>query len=141
MIRRHPALSVVSIIYFTSLAALCLTPNNLLARGTVGARRLLPWASASGVEIAVGMLLFVPMGVLLVLITGRRRWFGVLVVGVIACCWLRLAAMVWLPRQQVAAESVVPHIAGTMVGIALAVTLLALRRRPAAQVAAVPQRS
>ena len=49
--------------------------------------------------------------------------------------------MVWLPRGQVQSDSVVPHIAGTVVGVALAVTVLALRRRPTAQVTAVAQRS
>jgi cyanate permease len=146
MIRRHPALCVVAAIYFVALALLCLTPNSLVARGSASIRRLVPWATASGAEAVISLLLFVPVGVLLVLITGRRKWVTVLVIGVLASCWLRLAEMVWMPREHIGVGSVMPHVVGTAVGVALAITLLAmrrrsLRRRPVTQLSALAQRS
>jgi cyanate permease len=146
MIRRHPALCVVAAIYFVGLALLCLTPNSVVARTGGGIRRIVPWASASAAEVVVSLALFIPVGVLLVLITGRRRWVTVIVVGVLASCWLRLAEMVWMPKEHIGVGSVMPHMAGTALGVAIALTLLAMRRRtlerrPAAPVAAMAQRS
>jgi hypothetical protein len=146
MMRRHPALCVVAAIYFLGLALLCLTPNSVVSRASASIRRLVPWASASVAEVVVSLVLFVPVGVLLVLITGRRRWVTVLVVGVLASCWLRLAELVWMPRGHIGGGSVMPHVAGIAVGMVLAVTLLALRRRsierrPIAQGATLAQRS
>jgi hypothetical protein len=138
MVRRHPALCVVAAVYFVGLALLCLTPNSIVARGSVAARRLAPWASASAAEVVIGVVLFVPVGVLLVLIVGRRRWAFVLVTGVLAAFWLRLAEMVWMPRERIDAGSVAPHIAGTAVGVLLALVLLRARRRTPPRRAVVP---
>ncbi|CAN5157185.1 hypothetical protein BH11ACT2_BH11ACT2_12690 [soil metagenome] len=133
MMRRHPALCVVAGGYFLALAVLCLTPNTVVARGISGLRRVAPWASASGTEVVVGVILFVPVGLLLVLISGRRRWVAVLVIGALACFWLRLAEMVWLPVQRLTAGSVMPHLAGFALGVAIAVAALAMRGRTAAR--------
>ena len=131
MIRRHPALCVVAAAYVAALALLCLTPNGLVRWGALRLRTLAPWVSADALEFVIGVLVFLPLGVLLVLIVGRRGWFGVLVFGVVASCWVQLATMVWMPDGVGGARSVVAHIAGTAAGVGLALALLSRRRSSA----------
>lgn len=133
MLRRQPALCVVAAVYFVGLVLLCLTPNSLVGRAAVAVRRVAPVLSTPAAEMILGVILFVPVGALLVLITGRRRWIAVIAIGALASCWLRLAEMVWMPRERIDAGSVMPHIGGTALGVLIVVVALAVRNRSAAR--------
>jgi hypothetical protein len=128
VITRRPALSILAAVYLAGLALLCLTPNTLVARGVAAGRRVLPGTSGATVEFTIDALLFVPVGVLVVLIVGRRRWLGVVMFGIVAACWLQLGAMVWLAEQPVSSRPVLAHITGCIAGVAIVLLVVGVRR-------------
>jgi glycopeptide antibiotics resistance protein len=130
VIRRHPALSVVALIYFAALAWTTLTPapfggarTALMAQAARILRRNAPtsWVTQNGLEFASNVVLFIPLGLLLVLMLGRRHWFGVLFVGLITSCWIELAQSVWLPMREADPRYIAAHVAGTTLGIVIAI--------------------
>jgi glycopeptide antibiotics resistance protein len=87
------------------------------------------WMTQNGLEFASNVLLFIPLGLLLVLMLGRRHWFGVLFVGLITSCWIELAQSVWLPMREADPRYIAAHVAGTTVGIIVAVAIIGSQRK------------
>jgi hypothetical protein len=63
---------------------------------------------------------FVPVGVLLLLMLGRRRWWVSIVFGLLGAAWIEAGQTVWMPAGYASALDVVWAGAGTVVGVALA---------------------
>ena len=89
------------------------------------------WVTADGVEFALKVLIFVPLGLLLVLIAGRRKWLFVVFLGVLTSCWIELAQDIWIPSRAADARDVFANSAGTMIGALIALAILAARVRRA----------
>jgi glycopeptide antibiotics resistance protein len=113
-------------IYLVALAWLTLTPSSSSAEAVSILRRLLAvvqsfdalaWVRFDQVEFAANIALFLPMGVLMTLLLGRRGWWAALAAGVIASCWIELAQYVWLPSRVADPRDLASNAIGTAIGV------------------------
>jgi glycopeptide antibiotics resistance protein len=112
--------------YLVALAWLTLTPGSTSGEALSILRRLLAvmqsvdalsWVTFDTLEFTANIALFVPMGVLVTLLLGRRGWWAALAVGVIASCWIELAQYVWLPSRVADPRDLVSNSIGTALGV------------------------
>lgn len=94
----------------------------------------------SNIEFVSNILLFVPLGLLLTIITGpRRRWLAPASC-LIASCAIELGQALFLPERVASVGDVIANTIGGVVGTAIAVAVQAVRasarRRAAARAAA-----
>ena len=113
-------------IYLVALAWLTLTPSDTSGEALSILHRLLAvlqsidalaWVRFDQVEFAANIALFVPMGLLLTLLLGRRGWWAALLVGIVASCWIELAQYVWLPSRVADPRDLVSNSIGTALGV------------------------
>jgi dolichol kinase len=116
MFRAHPIVTTVGIVYF---GVLCFV--------TMGPR------ADNGSSFGGTLVLFVPAGLLLVLLLGRHHWFAALLVGVVGVVWLELACIVWRPDAPAVPTDVLSSSIGVSVGILLGLAVSRLRSRPHTQ--------
>lgn len=112
MLRRQPVVTVVGVVYFGGLCFLSLGPR----------------AELESTPLA-GVLLFVPAGVILMLLFSRKHWFAAFTVGVLGIVWLELACVVWRPDAPIRTSDLLAGIAGLVVGLLAGALLDALRGR------------
>jgi glycopeptide antibiotics resistance protein len=132
VLRRHPVLSLLTVAYGVALAILTLTPAadgervySLLTRLVALFERFdrTDWITYGVAEFAANIVLFVPLGVLLVLLLGRRRWLAVIVAGLLASCWIELAQGIWIGDRVADSRDLVSNTLGTAIGVVLAMML------------------
>lgn len=138
MFRRHPVLTPLTVAYLLALAWLTLTPSSNNDEAFSLLRRLttllhdhgMRWLTFGSAEFLANIILFVPMGVFLVLLLGRRRWWLGVIGGVLASCWIELAQGVWLTTRVADPRDLVSNSIGTALGVlvALVITWPAARR-------------
>jgi glycopeptide antibiotics resistance protein len=128
VLRAHPNLSLLLFVYLAVLGWVTLTPAGNIESSTSALAQLaqamsagtgLRWIDFALVEFAANIILFVPMGVIVLLLLGRERWWVVIAVGVIASCWIELAQGVWLPSRVADPRDLVSNSLGTALGVAL----------------------
>ncbi|HWR85754.1 MAG TPA: hypothetical protein VN200_07160 [Rhodoglobus sp.] len=106
----------------------------LISCVTAGYLLLLVWLtfmpSADGRPPAsVWMLVgFAPVGALLVLLLGSRRWWSAAGFGVLGAAWVEAAQTIWLPIYA-SGWDVLMGGAGVVLGVAIGYAALGLRRR------------
>ena len=129
MFRRHPLLSLLTVAYLGALAWVTLTPSSNSDRAfsllQVVVRELQSHASTDfdtydDVEFLANIALFVPMGVFVVLLFGRRMWWAGIFAGVLASCWIELAQGVWLSDRVSDPRDLVSNSLGTLLGVLVA---------------------
>jgi len=125
-------------VYLVGLVIVCLTPDSFVITASKAARRTAPFASFSTLDAALNVVLFVPLGLLVLLMVGRKRWITVVIVGIIGSCWLQLAEMVWLPTTGASTGSFLEHIGGAAIGVGLGLVALRLRAGRVTAVKAAP---
>jgi glycopeptide antibiotics resistance protein len=146
MLLRHPILSFASFAYLAVLGWLTLTPqastidSNLLWRLAERLQRLpgLDWVTFLHLEFAANVALFVPFGVLGVLLLGRSRWWLAIILGLVATVAIELAQQGIAGRVSDPRDLVANGL-GTIVGVLLALIMTvgdARRNRMARQAAA-----
>jgi glycopeptide antibiotics resistance protein len=127
--RRHPLLSLLTVAYLGALAWVTLTPSSNSDRAfsllQVVVRELQLHASTAfltydDVEFLANIALFVPMGVFVVLLFGRRMWWAGIFAGVLASCWIELAQGVWLSDRVSDPRDLVSNSLGTLLGVLVA---------------------
>jgi glycopeptide antibiotics resistance protein len=137
MTRRHPLLSVLTLVYLLAVGWLTLGPQPADAGPDGFVRQILAvlrqsaltsWLSYDGVEFTANVVMFVPMGVLFTLLFGLRRWWLALVIGIAATCLIE-GAQVFIPTRVSDVRDLVANTLGTLLGIAI-VAASALVRRP-----------
>ena len=101
MTRSRLVTIVVAAVYFGALAMLTFVPVP-----ESQARSGWMWSFA----------LFIPVGLLLVLLMGKRRWWAALGFGVLGAAWIEAAQTVWLPHCANVAD-LVAGCAGVSVGV------------------------
>ena len=129
MLRRHPILSVVTLAYLGALAWLTLTPSDASERTFSLLHRIVQTLQSDAstefltydrVEFVANVVLFVPMGVFVVLLLGRRLWWAGIFAGVLASCWIELAQGIWLSDRVSDPRDLVSNGLGTLLGVLLA---------------------
>lgn len=121
MSRARPLLSMIAALYFGSLIGLAFVPGSAANRA---------WALWP-------FLVFVPVGILLLLLLGARHWWSALGFGTLGAAWVEAAQTIWMPVGYADAWDAVWASAGVVVGVSVAVLgARSLRRSPAAVVVA-----
>ena len=132
MFRRHPIVSVVTLAYLGTLAWLTLTPSNTSERTFSLLQRVVrafqsnadtDFLTFARVEFMANVALFVPMGVFVVLLLGRRLWWAGIFAGVLASCWIELAQGIWLSDRVSDPRDLVSNGLGTVFGVLLALVI------------------
>lgn len=85
------------------------------------------WFGYAALEITANVLLFIPLGVLLVVCLPRRRWWLAIVIGVGASLAGEAVQALLLPERVASANDVVANSIGTVLGVSAAVMVRALR--------------
>ncbi|MDQ0822099.1 VanZ family protein [Arthrobacter sp. V4I6] len=86
------------------------------------------WIDYAFVESASNVLLFVPLGILVVWILGRRNWWAGGAAGLVLSALIELAQFVFLPARYPTLLDVAANTAGATLGGLLTLLVLTLRR-------------
>ena len=138
MFRRHPLLSVVTVLYLGVVGLLTLNPwmntdeSSWLWSGFRMLRGWEPtaWVTFNGVEFVANIIMFLPVGAFFLLLLGRRAWWAAVLFGILGSCWIELAQYLWLPTRTSDGRDVISNGIGIVVGVVLTeiVTWPAARR-------------
>ena len=132
MFRRHPLLSLLTVAYLGGLVWITLTPSSDDFRADSVVYLLLDifqsnastaWLNYNIVEFAANVILFVPMGVFVVLLFGRRLWWAGIGAGVLAACWIELAQGIWFAYRVTDMRDIASNTLGTVLGVMLALLI------------------
>jgi len=110
MLRRHPILAPLGVVYFGMLCWMALGPRS---EGTA--------------TFAGGVMLFLPIGPILIGLLGRDRWMRVFLVGVLLSVWVQLACVVWRSDAQLSFPELGANVVGVVVGTMAAVAVSSAR--------------
>lgn len=135
--RRHAALRRVArwlaAAYFLALCLIAFwpTPVDRGAAGTISsilarlhAHGVPDWVNYQLVEFTANIALFVPVGLLGVVLVGANQWWWAVAAGFGVSCLIELGQLVFLPGRFPTLPDVVANTAGAVFGALLAVLLL-----------------
>ena len=105
--RRRLSLDLPASLYFGALVGFAFLPA--------------PWSR----EPEWAFFSFIPVGVFLLLLLGRRRWWAAIGFGALASAWIEAAQSVWMPPGYAEATDVVWAVVGCALGVA--VTMVVVR--------------
>lgn len=101
-----------------SYAALLSVIDWLQERGAPG------WVRYSLAEFAANVLLFVPVGLFVMILTGVRGWWLAVLTGFAASCTIELAQLIFLPDRYATLSDVIANTIGAAAGTVLGLVLL-----------------
>lgn len=113
MSRARLPLTVISALYFGGLIGLAFVPGSAANRAS--------WAWPLG--------LFVPVGLLLVLLLGKHRWWAAMGFGVLGAAWVEAAQSIWMPAGYADAMDVVWASSGAILGVVVGAGILTAQRK------------
>ncbi len=146
MIRRHPVLTVLTLGYLGVVAWVTLGPQPLDAGGSRALYRLLRyfgnheltrWITYDRVEFSANVAMFVPIGLLFVLVLGRRRWWLAMLIGVALTVTIELSQR-GIPGRVSDPRDVLANSLGAMLGVIVALLVTIPRRSPRPLPASAP---
>lgn len=151
MFRRHPLLTTFTVVYLGVVAWVTLGPQPLdnQAQGVLfralrvlGRHTSTDWITYSRVEFSANIAMFVPIGVFLLLLLGRRQWWLAIVLGFLMTVSIELAQL-YIPGRVSDVRDVISNTTGATIGVLLALVLTAGKarqlRRAAARAGARPR--
>lgn len=138
MFRRHPLLTFLTLAYLAVVGWITLGPQplgsdqlRLIFRVVGFLQRIeqLAWVRYSTIEFAANVLMFVPIGLFLLLLLGRRRWLAAAAIGVLVSAGIEFAQL-FLPARVSDPRDLAANSVGAFLGvlIALVATWPAARR-------------
>lgn len=136
MLRKHPLLFLVTGVYLLGVALLTLSPAPDSRPPVVSAmlgrlRSFEPtsWVTQDVVQFLANIVLFIPIGLMFLLMLGGHRWFFVSVLGVVLSCWIELGQAALVPSRDASPEDILANLVGTVVGVIVASVALSLGSR------------
>ena len=142
LVRHHPVLSAITVLYLGAVAWLTLGPQPIGLVRAAGVFRLLAlfqrhtataWITYPAIEFAANAAMFVPIGVLLLLLAGRRWWWMAVLGGFGLSASIEFAQL-FLPGRVSDVRDLVSNSIGALAGVLVALLLTwpeAVRRRAA----------
>ncbi|MBU1588602.1 MAG: VanZ family protein [Actinobacteria bacterium] len=112
---RRYLLTGVAAVYFGALVGLTFVP------GSAADRQFWVWPFVA----------FVPVGILLVLILGRRRWWAAVAFSVLGSAWIEAAQTVWMPSGYAKLSDIGWATSGAIAGIIVTYVLTSAKLRAA----------
>ena len=88
-----------------------------------------PWSLGTACPWYVSVLFFLPVGALLGLVVGPRRWWAAVVFGVLGVAWVEAAQTIWMPTGYGRVEDAGWGSLGIVAGVAGALGIRRLVRR------------
>lgn len=138
-LRRHAALHraavVLSIGYLLALALIAFWPTPVDRGGHDSLVSALGWLQRHGapgwlsytfVEFSANIALFVPVGLLGVILVGARRWWLAILAGFLASFCIELGQLLFLPARFATVNDVIANTFGAVLGTVLALVLIGL---------------
>jgi glycopeptide antibiotics resistance protein len=146
MFRRHPFLSVVTLLYLIGVAFITLGPQPQIASKNGIVMQVLrilwehpatDWVTYNGVEFTANIAMFLPIGLFFLLLFGRGRWWVAMGVPFLMTLSIE-TAQIWIPGRVSDIRDVISNTIGAVVGVlfGLAITAAGARRERDAQRAA-----
>lgn len=144
MFRHHPVLTAATVLYLGAVAWLTLGPQPVGLVRAGGVWQLLAlfqrhtataWIHYATVEFTANVLMFVPIGLFLLLLVGRRRWWVAILAGVLLSASIEIAQL-GLPGRVSDIRDLASNSLGALLGVLAALLITwpaAVRRRRAAQ--------
>ena len=135
MFRRHPVLSVLTVLYLAGVAWVTLGPEPYDARTSGVLWRFLDyfarfeatdWITFDRVEFVANIAMFVPLGIFFVLLFGRRHWWLAIVLCGAISCGIEIWQGALLPTRVADLSDVVANTSGGTVGVLLGVVLMSI---------------
>ena len=129
--RRHPVLALLSIVYLVALGLMTLSPAPPQPSSMGLFQSLLrffsrhdatAWLTNDPVEFLANILLFVPVGVLVLLMLGRRWWWVGILVGLVLTLGIETAQQV-MPARVSDPRDLVANTLGAALGAALTLVI------------------
>ena len=147
MFLRHPILSFVTLAYLAFVGWLTLTPpSSGLESGILwqladflGRHPATEWFTFLRLEFLANIVMFVPLGIFLVLLLGRKRWWLAVVIGVLMTIGIEFAQQ-FVPNRVSDPRDLVANSLGAVIGAVLALMLTASKARRV-HVAGSPRRA
>lgn len=136
---RQPVLAVVTFCYLLLVGWLTLGPQPLDASGRgflhrvirfISGDNTLDWITYALVEFIANVALFIPVGVLFVLMLGWRRWWLAVILGVALTVSIEAAQLV-LPDRVTDPRDIVSNSIGSTIGVAIVLAVTAVRAKGA----------
>lgn len=88
------------------------------------------WVDYDFIQFSANVWLFVPVGLLVGMFAGGRRWWLGIVVGFLTSCGIELGQLMFLPERYATVNDVIANTVGAIVGALLAgVTLQVIHAR------------
>jgi glycopeptide antibiotics resistance protein len=150
MFRRHPVLSVLTVLYLAGVAWATLGPEpyDAATSGVLwrfleffGRHESTDWITFDRVEFAANIAMFIPLGVFFVLLLGRRRWFVAILLCAAISCAIEVSQGALLPTRVSDLGDIVANstggAAGSLLGV-LAMSMSLARRGRRSRVRANP---
>ncbi len=125
-------------VYLLTLAAIAFSPQNVDSRIYPALLRALDrlqelgaphWVTYAAVEFGANVLLFLPLGALVVLLLGPRRWFWAIPIGIGCSTGIELAQALFLSSRVSSIRDVLANSSGALLGALLTILVLAIARR------------
>lgn len=150
MFRRHPLLTVFTVVYLGVVGWITLGPQPLDDQGktllwralrVLGRHDLTDWITYDRVEFGANIAMFFPIGLFLLLLLGRRQWWLAIVIGFLMTCSIEFAQLS-LPGRVSDVRDIVSNSIGATLGVLVGLLLTAgkarqLRRAARARASAV----
>jgi glycopeptide antibiotics resistance protein len=136
MLRRHPILALLTVGYLVVVALMTLGPQPVTSTSSHVLFRLLrffgnhsstDWITYSRVEFTANIAMFVPLGVLFLLVLGRRRWWLATFIGVALTITIELSQR-GIPGRVSDPRDVLANSVGAFIGVLLALLATIPRR-------------
>lgn len=149
MLLRHPLLSLATFGYLAVVAWITLGPQPLDTQGRGILLRVIrhlqqyeatAWVTYSGVEFTANVLMFVPLGLMFVLLLGRRRWWLAILVAVAFTVGIETAQL-FLRDRIPDVRDLVANASGAVLGVVTALALTHARAREIARGEALSRRT
>ena len=140
MFRHHPVLTLITTLYLGAVAWLTLGPQPTALVRASGLYRILrelhshpstAWVTYSFVQYGSNLLMFLPVGVFLVLLFGRRLWWFAVIMGTLLSASIEFTQL-FIPGRVSDVRDLMSNSLGTLIGVLVALILTwpaAARRR------------
>ncbi|MET4781971.1 VanZ family protein [Glaciihabitans sp. UYNi722] len=137
MFRRHPFLSLVTVVYLAVVGWITLGPQPVNSGNGAWLWRLLrffsgheltSWLTYARVEFLANVAMFIPIGLFFLLLFGRRLWF----VGILAGVALTVAiegAQLFIPGRVSDVRDLIANSLGATIGVLAALIVTAPKAR------------
>ncbi len=137
MFLRHPILSFITLVYLAIVGWLTLGPQPLddgasgllfWALDVAESIPTLSWIGYYEVEFTANVFMFVPIGLFLVLLFGRRKWWLAIAIGVALTVTIETVQL-FLPERVSDVRDIIANSVGTVIGVAVALLVTARKER------------